>query len=368
MQPGLRTSVGSDQRSSARLSVAEYKQKLMEEDIMDATSFHQSVHECSNENTHYLLFRFKRLDETLGSWTLLFTILMASIFTIANAVIVQILQEKMNVNVGEILFFRSFLITLVMILRTKGTPTLDLNLDDDRQVVMIGSVTLSIANLTFLLSLTNISIAAAFACIVMIHPVSLLVEKNWRFPFTGNDLKIFILCLLGIALLGFPWHGHHFVGISLGLITLLLSYTYDLNSNSLKHPMNLIKMVYISNVILTVLSLPILIALRPTWLHLASISLILLMAVLYLLSLELVHRLTTAFKDEFVHVVFFLHVIMGFFADFAFRLKDTNLITLLGAIFVLLGSYYGNSSTILWRFWSVVKYGDPQPPTVIVEA
>lgn len=359
--------MGSDHRSSARLSVAEYKQKLIDEDIMDATSFHQSVHECSDDQTHFLLFRFKRLDETLGSWTLLFTILMASIFAIANAVIVQVLQEKMAVNVGEILFFRSLLIVAIMVWQTRGTPALDLNLGEDRKVVMIGSVTLSVANLTFLLALTDISIAATFSCIVMIHPISLLVEKNWRFPYSIKDFQTFILCLIGIMLIGFPWHGHHFVGISLGLIALLLSYTYDVNSKSLGQPMNLIKMVYISNVILTCLSLPVLVALRPTWLHLASTSLIALMALLYLLSLELVHRLTSAFKDEFVHVIFFLHVFFGFVADYAFRLKDTNLLTLLGAIFILTGSYLGNTSTIMWKFWSVVKYGNPQPPTVITE-
>lgn len=334
---------------------------------MDATSFHQSFHECRNENTHYLLFRFKRLDETLGSWTLLFTILMASLFTVANAVIVQILQEKMKVNVGEILFFRSLIIVIVMIVQTRNTSALDLNLGDDRQVVMIGSVTLSVANITFLLSLTNISIAAAFSCIVMIHPVSLLAEKNWRFPFNRRDLQVFCLCLIGILVIGVPWHGHHFVGVALGLITLVLSYSYDMNSKSLRQPMNLIKMVYLSNVLLSILSLPILVALRPTWLHLASIGLIALMALLYLLTLELVHRLTDAFKDEFVHVLFFLHIFLGFVADYAFRLKDTNIFTLLGAVFVLTGSYLGNTSSILWKFWSVAKYGNPQPPTVIAE-
>lgn len=361
----MRTSIGSEKDNSARLSVAEFKQRLIEDDIMDATSFHQSVHERSDDQTHFLLFSFKRLDESLGSWTLLCTILMASLFTVANAVIVQILQEKMLINVGEILFFRSLIIVLVMVFQTRNTPALDLNLGEDRQVVIIGSVTLSVANITFLLALTNISIAAAFACIVMIHPVSLVVEKNWRFPFSTKDYQTLTLCFLGVIMLLFPWHGHHFVGIALGLITLVLSYSYEMNSKSLKQPMNLIKMVYLSNVLLFFLSMPILVALRPTWLHLASFGLIALMALFYLLSLELVHRVSTAFKDEFVHVLFFLHVFLGFLADYGFGMKDTNLVTLLGAVFVLTGSYLGNTSSILAKFWSVVRYGNPQPPIML---
>jgi len=176
-----------------------------------------------------------------------------------------------------------------------------------------------------------------------------------------------VLCLIGIIMLGWPWNIQHYIGIALGLITLILSYAYDMNSKSLKQSMNLIKMVYLSNILLALLSLPILIVLRPTWLHLVTISLIALMAIFYLLSLELIYRITTAFKDEFVHILFFLHIFLGFLADFSFRLEGTNLVTLIGAIFVLSGSYLGNTTHILKKFWSVIRHGNPQPPTVIVE-
>jgi hypothetical protein len=42
-------------------------------------------------------------------------------------------------------------------------------------------------------------------------------------------------------------------------------------------------------------------------------------------------------------------------------------LTLFGAVFVLTGSYLGNTSAIMWKFWSVVKHGKPQPPIVITQ-
>lgn len=365
MLPVQRLSIGSG--NASRQSVADLRQKMLDEQIMDATSFHQSVHEQSDESQHFLLFRFKRLDETLGSWTLLFTILMASIFTVANGVIIQLLQEKFAMNTGEIMFSRSVLIVVIMVLVTRGTDTLNLDVGQDRNTVLVGSVTLSIANITFVMCLTNISIAAAFACVIMIHPIALLAEKNWRFPYARTDYLVFGLCLTGLLLVGIPWHLHHFAGISLGLITLLLSYYYDVNSKSLAQPMNLIKMVYVSNIIVAVLSVPILVALQPTWLHLVTTGLLALMTLCYLLSLELVHRINAAFKDEFVHIVFYLHVFLGFAADFGFSLKDTNLYNLVGATLMVVGSYYGSNTLILTRFWSVVRHGSPQAPMALAE-
>lgn len=361
MLPGQRGSFGS----LGRPSVAELKQRMIEEDIMDATSFHQVVIQPQEEEQNYLVFRFKWIGDALGSWKLLLIIVMASIFTVANGVIIQVVQEKYGMNIGEILFFRSLLIVIIMTIATSGTPILDLNVGEDRKTVLIGSVTLSIASITFVMCLTNISIAAAFCCVIMIQPVALLVEKNWRFPFTWDDFKVFALCLLGLGLIGIPWHGHHILGIALGLITLILSYFYEVNSKSLIHQVNLIKMVYVSNIIATVLSIPILIALRPTWLHLLTVGLIALMTLFYLLSLELIFRINTAFKDEFVHVVFYLHVFLGFVADYFLKLEHTSLYNLAGAFFIVIGSYYGTNSIIFSRFWNVLRHGTPQAPMAL---
>ena len=365
MLPAQRPSIGSI--TVSRQSVADLRQQILDEQINDATSFHQSVNERSDESQHFLLFRFKRLDESLGSWTLLFTILMASLFTVANGVIIQVLYEKFAMNTGEIMFFRSLAIVIIMVLVTRGTDTLDLKVGEDRNIVLIGSMTLSIANITFVMCLTNISIAAAFSCIIMIHPISLLAEKNWRFPYTNSDYLMFGFCVVGLLLVGVPWHGHHFVGIALGLVTLLLSYYYDVNSKSLLQPMNRIKMVYVSNVIIAVLSVFILFALKPTWLHLVTTSLIALMTLCYLLSLELVHRINTAFKDEFVHIVFYLHVFLGFAADYGFGLNHTSIFNLAGATLIVVGSYYGMNKIILSRFWSVIRHGSPQAPMALDE-
>lgn len=361
MLPGQRTSIGS----VGRQSVAELRQKMMEEDIMEATSFHQMLVEDKENLPSYLIFNFKWIGDALGSWTLLLLILLASIFTVANGVIIQVVQEIFMMNVGEILFFRSLLTVIFMAIAARGTPILDLNVGEDRKTVLIGSVTLSIANITFVMCLTNISIAAAFCCVIMIQPVALIVEKNWRFPFTSNDYIVFVLCLIGLGLIGIPWHGHHMVGILLGLVTLFLIYFYEVNSKSLVRQMNLIKMVFLSNLIITVISIPILIALRPTWLHLATVGLIALMTLFYLLSLELIFRINTAFKDEFVHVVFYLHVFLGFAADYFLKLEHTSLYNLAGAFLIVIGSYYGTNKLIFSRFWNVLRHGTPQAPMAL---
>jgi drug/metabolite transporter (DMT)-like permease len=331
------------------------------DEVMEATSFHQ-IEEDKPKQADYLLFEFKRLDAFLGDWTLLFNITFSALFTVGNAFIVQLLQEKFKANTGEILFFRSLFVVIIMIYQTRKTDMLSLSFGRDRETVLINSITLSAGNIAFIMCLSNISIAGAFSLIVLINPLSVLVAKNCKFRYTQTEIGIFLACIIGISVVGIPWGRDQFLGVALGLVTLLTTYFSETNRNSLLKEVPLIKLVFLSNLFTIFLSVAIVFVLKVSWIHLISWSLILLMTFLYLLALELIHRINSIFNDDFVHIITYLYILFGFLADFIFRLKNTNMYDLLGSIILVFASFYGKNGEILRKFRNIYKYGSPMAP------
>ncbi len=362
-QSNLRDSLSSEP-DTQQLKAEEDAYVQITDELMEATSFHQSVPDLEKHSIdhEYFLFEFKKLDYWLGGWALFGLLVLAAVMTVGNAFAVQILQEKFVMNAGEILFFRSTSVVLILAVVTRNSGLLRLDLGESKDIVLIGSLTLSIGNIAFILCLANISIAAAFSLIVMINPLAVLVSKNWRFSYYKSELFVLLVCVLGVAVLGYPWGKTQILGVSLGLITLFLTYFYDALRNGFQKQVPLITTVFLSNLIIAVISIPMLFVLKPKLPTLETGGLVLLTTICYLLGLELVHRVNTLLHDEFVHILFYLYVLFGFMVDYFASLKQTNIFDLIGSALLLTASYYGKNLQILKKFYNVVRHGSPLAP------
>ena len=337
---------------------------LITDEVMDATSFHQSLteEENNNKNHFYLFFDFGKLDEILGGWSLFGLLIFAALMTIGNAFMVQVLQVNYLMNAGLILMMRSVIVVVVLVIQTRGTKVIDLDIESNKQIVIMGCLTLSIANISLVLCVSEISIAAAFALLMLINPLSLLITKNWKLKYSISETFVLFSCLIGLSIIGFPWSRKQIIGVVLGLSPLFLTYYYDNLRRGYQKQLNLITTTFLSNIFTIIIAIPLTIAKGNLRFELVPLILIVFSSLFYLLGLELVQRINGVFHNEFVHVLFYLYVLFGFIFDYCFSINMTNVYDLIGSTILVAASYYGKNMDIIRKFWNVVRYGKPQAP------
>lgn len=318
-------------------------------------SFHRTP-EASHWKEKFSLLPFSKWENKMGPKILIIYLLSAPALTALNSLLFQLLVKKERLSLGFVLFSRSLLVIGAILLKIRfGELGINLDFQEERLKVLVSCFIHAVCNLAFLVSLYHLPISSAFCIMMLMTITNILVEKNWKYKYEPSEIALVLFSFIGIIVLLYPWQKLEIMGASMGILSLFINFGYRVNINSVNRPISISEIVLISSVFS--LFLGFIIQISDDKYNLPSLLGwfgLVLMSLSYLLGLAFLQRAMELINNEVILTIYIFQVLLGFLLDYFFDINQTDLLDLVGAIFILAVALYGKIGDIYNQFWDLL--------------
>jgi hypothetical protein len=106
--------------------------------------------------------------------------------------------------------------------------------------ILLASLVHCLCNIGFIFAILYIPISSAYATLLLLTPLGLVLQKKLTLKYTSSEIWLIIFVLFGWGIMMLPWGKVELVGAILAVFTLILNYLFEVSYSTISNNIKLL--------------------------------------------------------------------------------------------------------------------------------